>query len=74
MNNTPRHDDLVDTIRRLEEESRALREATAEDTKEAVESAHIIAALQQCHKEERDHRNWERTFGEAPVDRVIGPF
>lgn len=74
LNNTPRHDDLIDKIRRLEAENRALLVAKAEDTREAVESAHIIAALQQRLEAERDNRHWKRIFDEAPADRVVGPF
>ena len=81
VNNTLQHEDLVDRIRRLEEENRAIREenhelraTTEEDIKDAKESVQVIAALRQRLEVERDHRDRQRIFDDAPVDRVIGPI
>ena len=71
LNNTTRHEDLANTIRRLEEENKALREGNAEDIKEAEESVCIITALHQRLNNEKDDRLWKRTL---PRERVRGPF
>ena len=62
VNNTPRYDDLIDTIRKVEAENRALLAAKNEDTREAVESVQIIADLQQRLEAERDQQNWKRNW------------
>ena len=45
VNNTSRHDDLIDTIRRLEAENRDLRDQKAEDIKEAEESVQYCSSV-----------------------------
>ena len=70
LKNTPKHEDLLDTIRRLEEENRVLREAQVEDNKEVEESVRIITALQQRLYDERTHQNWKQPVDETSEHRV----
>ena len=74
LSNTPRHEDLVDTIHRLEAENKALRGAQDEDIKEAEESTQLIEALQQCLHVERTHQTRKKTIGDTPAPRARGTF
>ena len=74
VSNMPRHEDLVDTIHRLEAENKALREAQDEDIKEAEESTQLIEALQQCLHVERTHQTRKKTIKlEVPNPYVHSP-